>query len=210
MKNFYSQFGEDKFIFENLNIDKIKGNVLDLGANDGKTISNSLCFIENGWGATLIEASPIAFEKLKTLHQDNEKIQCLNLCLANEDKKYTFYHNVTHFGRNDTDLLSTISEQQFRQTQGGYKFSTFEVDGFKFSSIEDKLKYNNYEVISIDIEGLDYDVLTEIDLTKYQCQILIIEYNKNIDLKNKIINYCKLHKLENLKFDNGVNLILTK
>ena len=57
---YYSQYGEDKIISEFIKNSYI-GNILDIGANDGKIISNSLHFIENGWGATLIEAAPIPF-----------------------------------------------------------------------------------------------------------------------------------------------------
>lgn len=209
MKKFYSQHGEDKVVYQYLN--QIgKGNVLDLGANDGMTISNSLSLIEDGWGATLIEASPFAFKRMEELHKGNDKVQCLNFCLATENKKYKFYHNITHYGTNDIDLLSTICENKYDSAKGIWGFSTFEVDGFKFSSIEDRFLYKNYEIISIDIEGMDYEVLSEIDLTKYNCQILIIEYNNDVPVKNKIMNYCSNHGMNQVIFDNGTNIILKK
>ena len=68
----YSQYGEDRLILDFFN--GKKGNLLDIGANDGRTISNSLLFIEHGWAGVLVEASPIAFEKLKKEHESNDNI----------------------------------------------------------------------------------------------------------------------------------------
>ena len=55
----YSQNGEQKIILEYFQ-DKYKGKVLDIGANDGITLSNSRALIEKGWDGVLIEPAPSA------------------------------------------------------------------------------------------------------------------------------------------------------
>jgi FkbM family methyltransferase len=208
MKNYYAQYKEDEAVSKFIN-DSYVGNILDIGANDGKTLSNSLHFIENGWGATLIEASPIAFEKITSLHKDNDKVQSMNICLANVNKKFKFYHNVTHLKKNDTDLLSTISEVSYADSVGsGNPFTSFEIDCFRFDNIKTDLKYKTYDVISIDIEGYDYEVLSQMNLTELGCKILIIEYNRNNDVKNKIINHCASFGLRKIILDNTTNIII--
>jgi FkbM family methyltransferase len=206
---FYSQYGEDKVVSEFLNY-RPSGNVLEIGANDGITISNSLHFIQLGWGATLIEASPISFERLENLHKNNEKVQCLNFCLSDIEQKFNFYHNITHLNKGDSDLLSTISEHSyFDSKKSGNQFAQFEVDCYRFQTCEKLLKHNKYDLISIDIEGYDYQVLQQINLNKIGCDILIIEYNNNQQTKNKIIEYSSEFGLKRVLLDNRTNIILT-
>lgn len=209
MVNFYSQYGEDQIIFNYIS-KQYTGNVLDIGANDGKTLSNSLCFIENGWGASLIEASPICFKRLQRFHAGNDKVQTLNYCLSNENKNVVFYHNTTHYQKDDVDLLSTISKESFLGSKrSGNPFETFEIQSHRFDSIEDKLLYNKYEIISIDIEGYDLEILKQIDLKKFDCKVLVIEYNDVQTTKNLIMDYCSLYNMKNVLHDNRTNLILT-
>ena len=63
---FYGQNKEDEII-NNLIVSKygadFKGSVLDLGANDGITLSNSRFFLENGWRGVLVEAGKLPFQK---------------------------------------------------------------------------------------------------------------------------------------------------
>ncbi len=56
---YYTQNNEEQIFidyFKNQNPSELC--VLDIGANDGKTFSNSLRLIELGWSAILIEPSP--------------------------------------------------------------------------------------------------------------------------------------------------------
>jgi hypothetical protein len=61
---YYGQNREDEVI-NNLIISKygadFKGAILDLGANDGITLSNSRFFIENGWNGVLVEAGKLPY-----------------------------------------------------------------------------------------------------------------------------------------------------
>lgn len=207
---YYSQYGEDKIVSEYMKNSYI-GNVLDIGANDGKLLSNSLYFIENGWGATLIEAAPIPFNKMVDLHKGNDNIQCLNICLSDVNQRFTFYHNISHFNKNDSDLLSTISKDSFLgSSNSGNPFDSFEIDCYRFDNIKETLKYKIYQIISIDIEGYDYQILEQINLKVFGCEVLIIEYNNNHTVKNQILNYCNNFGLNKILHDNTTNIIITK
>ena len=85
MKKTYSQYREDLIVFDYFN-GKV-GNLLDLGANDGITFSNSRLLIENGWGGVLVEASPLTFKKLETLYENSSKVICVEKCLSKEKLK---------------------------------------------------------------------------------------------------------------------------
>lgn len=204
----YSQYGEDKIILEFFK-DK-KGTLLDIGANDGRTISNSLLFIENGWSGVLVEASPIAFEKLKKEHENNKNVFCLNKCLSDTNGKTTFYHNESHIGNGDTDLLSTIVKSNYEDSNKAFGFSTFTVECFDFETFYNECPIRKFDYLSIDIEGMDFILLKQMDLSKMCVELIIIEYNHNSTIKDEIVEYCRNFNIDNILLDNGVNIILYK
>ena len=53
----YSQNHEDDIVLNFFQNTESNKTVLEIGANDGKTFSNSLLLIENGWKAHLVEPS---------------------------------------------------------------------------------------------------------------------------------------------------------
>lgn len=59
----YSQNNEQAIILKYFGSQR--GTVLDIGANDGITLSNSRALIELGWSAVLVEPAEIAFRKLR-------------------------------------------------------------------------------------------------------------------------------------------------
>jgi FkbM family methyltransferase len=204
----YSQYGEDKIILKFFK-DK-KGTLLDIGANDGRTISNSLLFIENGWSGVLVEASPIAFDKLKKEHENNKNVYCLNKCLSDSNGETTFYHNEDHFGVGDTDLLSTIVPSNYMDSSRSFRFSSFTVECFDFETFYKDLPIKNFDYLSIDIEGMDLLLLKQMDLSKMGVELIIIEYNHTQSVKDEILEYCKKFNIDNILLDNGVNIVLYK
>jgi FkbM family methyltransferase len=205
-EDFFSQYGEDKAISDYIG-DAI-GNILEIGANDGETLSNSLHFIKKGWGATLIEASPITFERLQYLHKDNDKVQCLNLCLSDKHEEVTFYHNTDHMGKGDKDLLSTIDKSHFDNSSKNFPFESFKMKTHTISDCD--FLYDNYKIISIDIEGMDYKILKQLDLNKLSCDFLIIETHNENNLKKQVISHCSQFGVSKILLDNGTNTILTR
>jgi FkbM family methyltransferase len=205
----YSQYGEDLIVFDYFN-GRI-GTLLDLGANDGITFSNSRLMIENGWSGVLVEASPLTFEKLHGLYKNNNQIICVEKCLSKEKKNTIFYHNIYHNNPNaaeNMDLLSTIDDESYKRTSSWGSFSEFEIECDTIHSVLDTVPYKTFDFISIDIEGVDLDILTQLDLSKLGVELMILEHNNMI--KKEIIDYCDKFAINNVIFENNVNIILHK
>jgi FkbM family methyltransferase len=208
---------EDKIIWEyfqeNYGSD-FKGNVLDLGANDGVFLSNSRIFIENGWKGILLEASRKVFNQLKSNYIETDYDYILIECaISNKNEFITFYESGSLITNDDYGLVSTIVPSELnRWSNKNIKFETYQVECKTFDGIfgeNNEYGINNdiiLDFISIDVEGMDYNILTQIDLTKYKCKCLCIEFN-GIE-KNKYINYANSHGMI-LYYQNGENLIFT-
>lgn len=190
----YSQNNEDEIIF-NWFQTKCESkerplSVLDIGANDGKTFSNSLLFIENGWEAHLLEPSSV-FERCKSLHEGNKLVSVYKLGIAEQNGIIDFYESGSFEGH-DKALVSCVDPNEM--TRWGNSVS-FEKTEAQFLTFEDFLfKYNldkkRFDFISIDAEGLDWEILSQIDLDLHETQCVCVEWNSINDLDLRFTKYC--------------------
>jgi FkbM family methyltransferase len=99
----YSQNSEEDVILDYFG--NFKGHLLDIGANDGITLSNSREMIVRGWGGVLVEPSPTAFKKLKYLYLDHSKIDLLNVAIGATNGPAMFYESGSLLDRDDVALV---------------------------------------------------------------------------------------------------------
>jgi FkbM family methyltransferase len=172
----YSQNNEEaiiKYYFRNL-----KGRFLDIGANDGMILSNTLWCAENGWSGVCVEPSIYAFERLCETHL-NHDVQCINVAVGTESGIVEFYESGEHLGKGDTSLLSTLDKSEISRWQGKQTFTNTEAVVVTWEGLMQKIEgKKTFDLISIDAEGLDLDIMRQIDFNLHGCKMLIIEYNK--------------------------------
>jgi FkbM family methyltransferase len=174
----YSQNNEENVLLKYFG--DFTGTLLDIGANDGKTFSNSLRLIELGWRAFLIEPSPTAFEKLEALHYDNTDVDYLNCAIGSASGEADYFDMGNHINQGDSSLLSTLVATEMTRWVGT-KFTRSKVPVITWAEMCEKLQEDEFDFITIDAEGMDIEILKQIDLTHTRC--VCIEYNnKPIDL----------------------------
>jgi FkbM family methyltransferase len=206
----YSQNGEDIFVLEYFR--GFKGTLLEIGANDGKTLSNSLLLIENGWKAHLVEPGEV-YSELKQLHKDNDSVHTHFIGIGEKTEVVGFYKSGAHvIGGNDRGLVSTsIATETTRWRNNGVHFEECFIQMVSFNDFMLDVKHkglpDTFDFISIDVEGLDWQVLQQIDLTLTSC--LVIEWNGIEALKVQFTDYCTLYGLK-LVHINNENLIFVK
>ena len=190
----YSQNNEDEIIFNwfqtKCESKKRPFSVLDIGANDGKTFSNSLLFIENGWEAHLLEPSSV-FERCKSLHDGNKLVSVYQLGIAEQNGLIDFYESGSFEGH-DKALVSCVDPNEMKRWGSSVSFEKTEA---QFLTFEDFIfKYNldkkRFDFISIDAEGLDWSILAQIDLDLHETQCVCIEWNSINDLDLRFTKYC--------------------
>jgi FkbM family methyltransferase len=190
----YSQNKEQEHILRYF--DGRTGTFLDLGANDGKTFSNTYALAQLGWRGMCVDASPKAFKALQETHKGNDRVLCLNLALANECGPVTLHE------ASDT-LLSSLDPQQ-RETWKSYNlgWDAVQVQGVTFDVLMDGIR--RFEFISMDIEGMDIDILKQINLDAYGVQLLCIEHGGR---QAEIMDICKGWQV---LYYGDINLILSR
>jgi FkbM family methyltransferase len=155
--NWRSQIGQDKWVCELLH-HKTRGYFIDAGAFDGETISNTYVLEKDyAWDGICIEAGRDNFAKLMSCRD----VLLLNRVLNNRDGWVNFIENHT---------VGTVSDTGIPVM--GITFSTL----LKQYHVPEIIDY-----ISLDIEGKEYDVLTDFPFDNYRVNCWTIEHNAHTD-----------------------------
>lgn len=180
----WSQEGED-LILERLFENKSNGFYIDVGAHHPKRFSNTKLFYDKGWNGINIDAMPGSmrlFEKYRPRDINLEKP------ISNKNQILTYYAF-------NEPALNGFSKELSEQRNGkGNYFIKFTKD-FETITLEKVLDEHlplnqKIDFLSIDVEGLDYEVLISNNFDKYQPKIILIEIlDKNMtDIENNNIS----------------------
>lgn len=198
----YSQNEEQKVI---LNYFKDKaGTLLSIGENDGQTLSNTRALILNGWVGDLVEPAPIPLEKLKELYKDNHSINIIDSAICDYTGVMSFFVSGEHLGKGDTGLLSTLSLADKQKWEKSTEFKELTIPTLSWADFYNQRGFPKYDFISIDAEGYDFNILSQIDLIETQTAMVCIEWN-SLEFE-KFDAYFKKYNMS-LLLMNGENLI---
>jgi len=203
----YSQSNEQQHILKYFG--DFKGSFLDLGANDGQTLSNTRALAELGWCGVLVEPSPKVFPKLKKLYEAEKKgcYYVYNCAIANSNGTHILHDSGELLKTGDRALVSTLVEAEKRRFEKVLTYEPVEVKTYRWKTFLNRLTIKTFEFISIDIEGLDLDVLKQMDLNALGTQLLCIEWNGNKEMKADLDIMMQGFKII---YTSGENLIYAK
>ena len=190
-----SQLGQDLLALYFNNFEKHKY-FIDIGANDGMKLSNSLTLERDFfWNGLLVEPNSNAFKSLKS-SRSNIKIN-----YAVSDKS----DSVVKFKEYKNSLRSCIFEKDTERYNQDFDIKTVQTitltEIFKRFCLPKQIEY-----LSIDTEGNEYEIIKDFDFDIYNVKTISIEHNHDLiksDLiRNKLLKYnYKELKEKFLRFD---------
>jgi len=171
----HSQNGEDVYIWNYIQKHglEVEPYFIELGACDGKLRSNCRLFAEQGWGGVCIEANPEYFAKLFKLYMDSE-IETINAAILPsilEKGVVPFRIYPSHVDHSGIHKYPKFDE-----------CVTVEVDAIYYED----LPKHPIGLISIDLEGIDTAVLTDILLSEHKPEFVIIESNNMEERRHQV------------------------
>jgi FkbM family methyltransferase len=180
---YYSQFEQDKFVYEKYFINKSKGYFVDIGAHDGITFSNSKFFEELGWEGTCIEPNPKIFEILTS----NRKCNCVKKAIADTIGISQFFQ-ITEGPDMLSGLVNEFTDNAIARIHHELEsFSeSFDYIDVECDLFENIIKNNKIDFLSLDTEGNELKILQTIDFNKFNIDVITIENN---DYDDKFFNY---------------------
>ena len=176
--SYQSQWDQDKILNNELFKNNKNGIYIDIGAHDGISGSNSYFFEKKlQWDGICIEANPNIYKSLVK----NRTSKNLNCAIYNKNDKIEFCLNEGY-----TEMLSGIKETYDNQhverinseiNLTGGKQNKITVNCFTLNHILEKYNYSIIDYLSIDTEGSEKEIITNIDFNKYHINVINFEVN---------------------------------
>ena len=164
----YSQWGEDKYIndfFKN----KMDGIYLDIGCFHPLMYSNTCLLHRKGWRGINIDINPTSIDLFNIVRPKD-----INLCTTINDTKKVFdiYYD-DPFSPVNTLNKTFYENLKNRPLKEDKKIT---VESKSMNEILDISKINqNIDFINLDVEGMDYTILKNINLTQLKPQLISVE-----------------------------------
>jgi len=190
----YSQTGED-VIIKSIFGDSI-GFYLDIGCNEPIRLSNTFSLYLQGWKGICVDANSEITTRFKKIRKRDTVI---NAALSDIVEQVTFF-------KSETNAVSTINVDTFHSWKDKWEFkpdNTEIITTRTLNSIllEYKHLYKMIDLLSIDVEGHDYNVLKGLNLNLFRPKLIVVEiHNFIIDSPTDSEIYVYLN-------DNNYNLI---
>jgi FkbM family methyltransferase len=172
----YSQEGEDMILrrmFDNIE----RGFYVDVGANHPKRFSNTYFFYKKGWSGINIDSTPGSMKLFQKFRPRDINIEA---AIAKEQKQITFFMF-------DDPALNTFDESSIKIINSGtyqiinkIKLTTQKLSNLLSINLP---KSQKIDFLSIDVEGLDLEVLESNDWSLFRPKCVLIE-QRNLDITN--------------------------
>jgi FkbM family methyltransferase len=177
-EGFFSQYGQDRYIDEVLFNKMQNGTFVDIGANDGITLSNTYHFEkELAWSGIAIEPLPQAFQKL----QENRSCIKVQGCIADFDGETQFLA-IQGYAEMLSGIIKNYDERHTRRIEDelkefGGKKEIITVKCYTLQSILKQFSFSKIDYLSIDTEGGEFDILKSIDFRNLDIDVVSVENN---------------------------------
>jgi len=146
---------------------KTTGYFVGVGANDPKGGSQTWLLEQNGWRGILIEPQSSHCERLRQERKNSKVFQVA--CSAPGKEGETFLH----IPRGDLNGFATIGKNV--DDLGIVYERSEKVRVVTLDKILDEVNPLQIDLLSIDVEGVELDVLRGLDLAKYRPALILIE-----------------------------------
>ena len=169
----YAQSGEDlilAYIFRWIGI--AKPTYLDIGAHHPTWLSNTYLFYKGGSSGVCIEPDLDCFENIR---KHRKRDVCLNVGVGVGGAESLKLYVMT------ARTLNTFSREEAERCQNTRNYGDQRIERIidvpvrSISEIMREYSSGGVNLVSIDVEGLDFEILREFDFATYQPEVFCVE-----------------------------------
>jgi FkbM family methyltransferase len=165
---FYAQYDEDR-VLAHMFAGTEKGTCLEVGANDGISLSNTYYFEQLGWRCILIEPNRDCCNKIRSSRR-----AAVFECAASGEEGSA----VLHVGSGDDDLYSSLDLEQLSANRDSYK--PMVVPTRTIDSMLEEAGVASLDFVTIDVEGHESQALKGFSLDRWKPHLVLIEDNSDM------------------------------
>ncbi len=174
---------------------KINGVLVEVGAYDGVSWSNSSGLIERGWHGFLIEPVPIFGQRLQSHYSGRDNVTFLPVAISDSDREI----QINLAGPLTTANLDLLIEYQStnwaKSSVSGT--SAFSVKAMTLDHLMNNIVNVHVDVLIVDVEGYEDKVFSTFDRIDSKPSMIIVElselhpdlktsFRASVDLRNKL------------------------
>jgi FkbM family methyltransferase len=165
----YAQCGEDlimQYLFTVLGISNVV--YLDVGAHHPTYLSNTYLFYRSGGHGVCVEPNPSLFLRLGAERPHDIHLAC-GVGVVSEQADFFVMSN---------DTLNTFSKAEVERYQSQGKQRLEKIIRTEVKTVNEIIEHNFEKcpnLISLDIEGMDYLILQNFDFKKYRPEVFCVE-----------------------------------
>jgi len=167
----HSQNDEEAFVLAAVRL-REPGRVLDIGAWDGLTFSNTAALLASGWGGVLVEPAPGPFAKLLDRYGAREDIVLVNAAVTPERR-------IAEFWEASGDAVSTLEMEHRRKWSDKVPFRRMFLQTLPLSELLGRWP-GPYEVVSIDAEGTSWAIWAAMPFEELGTRAVVVEHDGRV------------------------------
>ena len=163
----YSQSGEDcvvDFLLEDIGVRQPI--YLDIGAHDPFYLSNTALFYQKGFSGINVEPDPVLYEKIR---KERTRDACLNCGVGSENRGDADFYVMS------IPTLNTFSEKEARRLESSGAAKILDVLKIEVVGICEILAHLVPNFVSLDVEGMDLQILQGIDFKQFRPDVFCVE-----------------------------------
>jgi len=161
---FHSQFGEDRYIYKNVDLPE-RGIFVDIGAGHPSYLSNTYFFEKNGWTGVCIDADPNQYELLK-----QERVNAEWAAITSEEGEVEL--SQAYF----PTYSSLLKKEEYKGFLKPPFKSLIKVPSRRIETILEKYHIDQIDLLDIDTEGTEIEIWQTFDYEKHKPKVVIIEF----------------------------------
>jgi len=165
----YSQCGEDlilQHLFMVLGIGKVS--YLDIGAHHPTYLSNTYLFYKNGGHGVCVEPDPSLFEEFNKKRPHDVNLNCgVGISTGEANFFVMSSRTLNTFSRAEAERYQSYGKQRIVKTIRLALKLVNEIIGKNFEK--------RPNLVSLDVEGMDYLILQNFDFKKYRPEVFCLE-----------------------------------
>jgi FkbM family methyltransferase len=162
-ERFYAQYDEDRALAQ-IFAQTRSGTCIEVGANDGVSLSNTYYFEQLGWWCILVEPNSDCCDRIRRSRQAT-----LFECAASEKEG----HAVLNVGSGSDDVYSSLEAEQL--AEGRERFRPVVVPTRTLDAILEEAGVTSLDFITIDVEGHESHTLRGFTLDRWKPQLVLVE-----------------------------------
>ncbi|MBK7708118.1 MAG: FkbM family methyltransferase [Acidobacteria bacterium] len=171
------------------------GTYVDVGCNAPIKYSNTFELYLQGWRGINIDANRDLIEECRRVRKQDTSI-----CAAISDSEREVV-----FHKAKSDLVSTIDVERLVEWKKHFEFSDLDQETIITKTLSSILDANldpgrGIDLLTIDVEGHDFQVLSGLDLDRYRPKLIVVEMHEFRGIENSKIYQYLLSNEYSLKF----------